>query len=544
MAVITATEDRQHAYVALSRGTHDNTAYVFTRSPKIADPAPGPRPAPELARHDRLTAQAGHPVPAAAAATEDAVAVLAEVLGRDGEQLSASQTWQRALSDADHLAILHAIWAAETTPAREQRYQDLLAAVLPPGHQHEPGHRAKWLWRTLHAAELAGLDPAQVLAGAVAARDLAGARDVHAVIDARIRRRTATLVPLSAPPWSQQLSAITDPERRAYLQQVAALMDARKERIGEHAATSTLPWAVTALGPVPDDPVTRLDWQHRAASIGAWRELSGYSHPDDPIGPEPATGTPDLRAAWHEALTALGPADGPDVRGMPDGRLLHLRATYPLETAWAPPWVGDELRQTRTAARDAQLAALRATAEAATATRQGKHDHAAAQQGLAASYQAMHDTYRQRETALAVSMADRTDWEQATRHQRQLAVAADAELRRRHPTQPWPPLRSAEPEPDHGNTPMATLAADTERTRQRITDLAVRHREFTEKLAERQHLMIPAEDPDLEDLGPAFPDWPAPGTDAILQPPRPHIPPSEQILEHVTGRDADHEAAD
>jgi len=32
------------------------------------------------------------------------------------------------------------------------------------------------------------------------------------------------------------------------------------------------------------------------------------------------------------------------VRGMPDGKLLHLRDTYPIETAWAPQWVGDELR--------------------------------------------------------------------------------------------------------------------------------------------------------------------------------------------------------
>ena len=113
-------------------------------------------------------------------------------------------------------------------------------------------------------------------------------------------------------------------------------MDARKQRIGEHAAASALPWAVTALGPVPDDPAARLDWQQRAASIGAYRELSGHDHPADPIGPEPAAGSPDLRAAWHEALAALGPADGPDVRGMPDGLLLHLRDTYPVETAWAP----------------------------------------------------------------------------------------------------------------------------------------------------------------------------------------------------------------
>jgi hypothetical protein len=45
-----------------------------------------------------------------------------------------------------------------------------------------------------------------------------------------------------------------------------------------------------------------------------------------------------------EALAALGPVDGPDVRGMPDGMLLHLRDTYPVDTAWAPQWVGDELR--------------------------------------------------------------------------------------------------------------------------------------------------------------------------------------------------------
>jgi hypothetical protein len=68
LAVITGTEDRQHVYVALTRGTCDNTAYVFTQSPKIADPAPGLRPALELARYDRLTTQAGNPASAAPAA--------------------------------------------------------------------------------------------------------------------------------------------------------------------------------------------------------------------------------------------------------------------------------------------------------------------------------------------------------------------------------------------------------------------------------------------------------------------------------------------
>jgi len=98
-----------------------------------------------------------------------------------------------------------------------------------------------------------------------------------------------------------------------------AMMDACKDRIGEHAAEHALPWAVSTLGPVPAQPVARLDWQCRAASIGAYRELSGYGHPAGPIGPPPVTAASDIRAAWQEAGHA--PAVGPDVRGMPNGML-------------------------------------------------------------------------------------------------------------------------------------------------------------------------------------------------------------------------------
>jgi len=200
-------------------------------------------------------------------------------------------------------------------PAREQYYRDLLLASLPPECRREPGHQARWLWRTLRAAELAGLDTRDVLATAIGDRDLAGARDVAAVIDARLRYRLGALVPVPAGPWSVQVPPIADPERRAFAAEIAALMDARKDRIGEHAAENTLPWAVNALGPVPDHPLNRLDWQQRASSIGAYRELSGHCDPADPIGPEPAAAAPDIRAAWHDALAALGPADGPEIAG-------------------------------------------------------------------------------------------------------------------------------------------------------------------------------------------------------------------------------------
>src|SRR6202042_142206 len=109
---------------------------------------------------------------------------------------------------------------------------------------------------------------------------------------------------------------------------------------------------------------------------------------------------------------------------------------------------------------------------------------------------------RPRKPVLPATRADRVDWERATRQQRQLAVAADAELRRRHPGQPWPPLRSAEPEPpahapDNDRAP--TVDEVIAETRQRLEDLAARHRQFADRLARRQSLMVPAEDPDFED---------------------------------------------
>jgi len=59
-------------------------------------------------------------------------------------------------------------------------------------------HQATWLWRTMRAAESAGLDARDVARQALDGRTLEGARDVAAVIDARIRRETGALVPS---PW-------------------------------------------------------------------------------------------------------------------------------------------------------------------------------------------------------------------------------------------------------------------------------------------------------------------------------------------------------
>ena len=546
IALVTGTEDRQWLYPAMTRGTDINLAFAFTTPPRLADPQPGTRPAPELDRYDRTQHEAhGYPLNSPAATADpgspdrrEPIAVLADVLGRDGAELSATQTRQRNLANADHLGILHAIWTAETIGPRDDRYRDLVLAALPARHRQDLSGHARWLFRTLRAAELVGLEPAEVIRTAVASRDLAGARDIAAVLDARIRPRVYPLLPQPQGPWASRIPQLPDPARQAYLAEIAAIMDDRTQRLGQHAAITGPAWAVTAIGPVPADAAARRAWQTKAAWIAAYRETYGYGHPGDPIGPEPSHRTPDQRAAWHQAFAALAPADGPGVRTMPDGQLWLLRDTYAAQTAWAPRHTGKELRLARLGAFDAALGAIRADAEAQAARKAGDHDHAEQHDTLAASYQALRDLYQQREHTLAQAMADRQDWEHATAASRHLAIAADTELRRRHLGHKIEPLRSAEPVPithtERDGRPSQTAT--------RTGDLAAQHHASRQRTGQRQHPMTPRKDLDWTTLGDTLPSWWAPHPDAILRPPKPEITPSAKILQRAAEQDIELEA--
>src|SRR6202042_1123715 len=107
---------------------------------------------------------------------------------------------------------------------------------------------------------------------AITSQDLAGARDITSVIDARIRERVYPLLPQPQGPWASRVPHLPDPDRQAYLAEVAALMDDRKQRLGQHAAQAVPAWAVTALGPVPVGAAARGGWEAKAASIAAYRE--------------------------------------------------------------------------------------------------------------------------------------------------------------------------------------------------------------------------------------------------------------------------------
>ena len=74
-----------------------------------------------------------------------------------------------------------------------------------------------------------------------------------------------------------------------------------------------------------------------------------------------------------------------------------------------------------------------------------------------------------------------------------------------------------------------------------IANLTAHRRQFARQFSERTHQPHPAQN--SAGFGPAFPAWSAEVRDAILQPPKPQIEPSPRILERVTGRDLDLEAA-
>jgi AAA domain/TrwC relaxase len=515
--IVSPGDDRQGTYVAATRATSDNVMMVITPSPKLADPLPVSRPAPELKRfHDLERQRQGQAAPHSPQGDlDEGMAVLADVLARDATDLAATEYRERERSNADHLGLLHAIWMDLAERADAERFRPVVRSALADtwgirnGELDSP--TARWLYRTMRGAELAGEDPARAVRRAIAARDLAGARDIPAVIDARMRGSVNAMAPRPGGRWADRVPAVPDPQIREHLGKLATLMDERRDRIGQHTAEHQPAWAVKALGPVPDDPGGRDRWQERASAVGAYRELFGHDDERQPIGPEPIADHPDKRALWHEAWRALGPVGGTDLRDRADGSLWLIRDQYQAETAWAPRHVGKELGHVRAGAEDVRLRVIRGEAEAEVARKAGDSELAARHGQQAERSRVQESAYRMQEGILAGLMDDRRAWEAATEPQRGLAVAADAELRRRYPEMRIEPLRSAEPNEvtgeqraeldglpggEHDYQPPAW-----------VRELAEARKAFSDKLAERQSVMEPHEDPDYEDLGPAFPSW-------------------------------------
>jgi hypothetical protein len=154
--------------------------------------------------------------------------------------------------------------------------------------------------------------------------------------------------------------------------------------------------------------------------------------------------------------------------------------------------------------------------------------------------------YRSHGMTLAATQKDRHRWQTITDQPRRLAIAADNELRRRHPGPKLPPLRSVEPEPvtDAEQTQLdLTPGGQIPEIAQWITDLKQRHAAVAQTIADRRNASRARQ---LDRA--AYPSEPLPylvpiWADAILQPPKPVIKPFQAGIQHSRVTDWEPEAS-
>ena len=174
--VVTSRSSPSSLYVAMTRGRQCNTAYVQTVvEQEDAPPGDGWK-----------------------AGRRDPAAVVADVLEREQESMSALAEQTQVDEEARSLRTIGARLAGETemiAAARTSRTLDELAAA---GHISD-AQRVQMaadpamgpLARLLRSAELAGHDPARTLAAAVTARPLDGAESAARVLHSRISAELA-----------------------------------------------------------------------------------------------------------------------------------------------------------------------------------------------------------------------------------------------------------------------------------------------------------------------------------------------------------------
>src|SRR5690348_13812896 len=359
--------------------------------------------------------------------------------------------------------------------------------------------------------------------------------------------------------------------------EVAAAMDDRQRRIGEHAAQERPLWATQSLGQVPGDPAERAQWERKAGQLGAYREITGWDHPGDAIGPEPPRGNPETWAEWHATFAVMARVEGIDVRHLSEGQLFARRRAYEAETSWAPKHVAEELRAARKQEQFSKVEATRHTYEAASAARQNRHEQATLHEDAAQSWTSLGKRAALVREELAEAHDTRCQWEAMTEPTRRLARAADIELKRRGVLGRDDHLRSAEPkgfvypQPEHereawvqprldGSVELArqpdSLGPAERETRAldilgltpghdqpelplQVTEVAQYNRKRQAEIDERRSMRIPAEEPGEMDLGEAWNVLAERRRDAVIQPPKSPIPAADAVLERAAEREAE-----
>ena len=470
--LVDETAGREAFYVGMTRGRERNMVYVVIERVHAADLSPEPRSAPGI-EDPGLGQDDGQ--------RRNRFGVLTDVLEREQNDKTATETMRQELERAASLATLAPMWADVTRTHAIRRYERTVRSLLGTSEwqRYEQDAERGTLARLLRAAELAGHDVEDVLRRAIGVQDFGGARSIAAVLHGRVRRIVGSPEPRASASYAERTPAIEDPDAERFAHDLAAAMDERVSLLGNRAAVDRPVWALRYLGEVPTDPVERADWIWRAGEAAAYREERGYSHETEAIGPAPERGSPEQRASWHAAYVALRmPDEAREVMAATDGELWARRAAYERETKWAPPYVAGELREAHLAEDTYRADAVRAWHRADAAP--DKAERAQAQREAEQSSALAQEVGAYREALTEVDQARRR-WHAVTELSRQQALVADTELRRRHPDAELPPLH---PEAEAGSEQAEPDATETGTEREPTGDRRASIRDdFTAALA-------------------------------------------------------------
>ncbi|MET8139902.1 MobF family relaxase [Sphaerisporangium sp. NPDC005288] len=327
--LVTSEMTRENLYVVLSRARQRTVLHVVTHELLAYDPDD---------RLDRVRHDARQ-----YAARE----ILHNILRREGNEISATESIQRAADDARSLATLVPRRQHAATLLAQHAYTQLAHQTLPrPLAQAITGYDG---WPSvivaLAQAEALGWPARHLLAVTARNDDLLTAETPGRLLAWRIRDHVqnhpapahpapSRAAPEPTPlPWliTGHRTGEGDPQLVRYVADADELISARVQHLTGTTISTRPAWS-TPLGPAPADPHQRDQWERHVGIVAAYRDQHQVTT-DDPhqiLGPYPGPGSPEHSAYWHavDSITAARTIAGlePPQPAVPDSTQLQEAA--------------------------------------------------------------------------------------------------------------------------------------------------------------------------------------------------------------------------
>jgi conjugative relaxase-like TrwC/TraI family protein len=391
--LVTGTLSAQALYVGMTRGQEANTAQVVTGRTAAPGHPPHPQATPE--------------------------SVLAGVLQRDADDLSATEQIRHAQEWVGGTGHLLTLWSAATGlilyPDIDQQITARLTESQAWRYQRE--HSRQALQQQLRAAQLAGHDIGALI-DQITAAPLDRARSISSVLHGRLQHATLP-DPGHDTTWGQR----TPHDAPEVAHQLAAALDDRIRALGERMIERPQPWLLKHLGMLAPGASSALreDYARRAGIAAGYREAAGITDPEQAVSPHPHGASPELDAMRSSSMKALAIPENVYAK-MTAGELQARILDGERAQAAAPPEVSGQLRITAQAEADA----WRQSADAAAS-----NDQPAAANARVLARQMAAEKARLEEMNATYEV-----WSGGTSTTRETAAQAKAEFGRRGHTKP------------------------------------------------------------------------------------------------------------